>query len=92
MTRAMAVKMGLHKATPEQMVDTAIDMATHSETKPRELTKEEKKAMTCMMAKVLNMQFKSDLKEYARFLNDESYRVEVNDGWKKKCEVHHTGQ
>lgn len=91
-TRDMAIKMGLNKATPEQMVDTAIEMATHSETSPRELTKAEKKAMTCMMKEVLNMQFKSNIKDYARFLNDEAYRVEINKQWEEKCNVHYPAQ
>lgn len=89
MTRTTAISMGLNKATPEQMVDTAIEMATYSETTPRELTKAEKKAMTCMMAKVLDMQFESDIKEYARFLNDETFRVEINKRWEEKCKVHY---
>jgi len=86
--RAAAVSMGLHKATPEQMVDTAMEMVTFTESKPRELTKEEKKSMTCMMKYVLEMQFKSDITEYARFLHDESYREEMNKKWEKKCKVY----
>lgn len=89
-TRAWAIKMGLHKATPKQMVDAAIEMAAQSETEARAPSKQEKKAMTCMMKQVLDMQFKSDLKEYARFLNDESYRVEINKGWEKNCKLNHS--
>ena len=91
-TRAWAIKVGLHKATPKQMVDTAIEMATQSESNPRKPTRQEKKAMTCMMARVLDMQFKSDINEYARFLNDESYRIEINKEWEKKCNVANSGQ
>lgn len=88
MARDMGLKMGLNKATPEQMVEAAIDMAAGGETEVRALTRKEKKAMTCMMARVLDMQFESDIKEYARFMSDDTYRVEINSRWAKKCGVH----
>ena len=85
--RADGIKMGLDKMTSEQLKDITRDLVKNREAAKRKLTEEEKKAFACYGQKLMDMQFNSEIQEFARYLNDKECQNEINEQYEKECKV-----
>ena len=85
--RADGIKMGLDKMTSEQLKEMTRSLVKDPEEAKRVLTEEERKAFSCYGHKLLDLQFKADIKEFARYLHDEQYKQTINEQYEKECKV-----
>ena len=87
MARADGVKIGLDKMTSEQLKEVTRDLVNDTEAANTELTVEVKRAFACYSQKLMDMQFRSEIKEFARYLNDKEYQKRINNQYEKECKV-----
>lgn len=85
--RADGIRTGLDKMTSEQLKEATRSLVQDPEAAKRVLTEEEKAAFSCYGDKLMEMQFKSDIKEFARYLHDEKYKKMINGQYERECKV-----
>lgn len=72
--RSTSIKLGLDKIKPSQLVQ----MASNTSSKNREISAAEKQSLECVVKKAQDMQFKSPIEEYARYLADKDFAEKID--------------
>lgn len=79
--RAMAVKLKLDKIKPDQLLAGASTVLPLK----RELNPEEKKAVECIVKKAQEIQFKTSIEIYARYIADKDFKEKTDTDINESC-------
>jgi len=87
MARTDGIKQRLDKMNPGQKMEVTIRLVKDPVAAEKELTEQERKAFTCYGQKLMDMQFRTDIKEFATDLNDKEYQDKINKQYENECKV-----
>lgn len=79
--REMGLKLGLNKPVGEETI-SALALSAGGKT---ELTPEARAVMTCIYRKAQDIQYKSNIKFYARYLADEEFEKKTTEAIEDEC-------
>ena len=85
--RAVGLDMGLDKLSGEDIakIGTEVNREMGGEGETKEMTEEQKEAISCFSKEMIQIQFYGDLEIFARLLNDEEFEKEVEERIYQKC-------